>query len=472
MSKIAKNTSILLAGEMISKVISLVLTLAVTRILGVEEFGRFSFALGFAALFIIIADLGINNYLRREIAIKEKQMNSFVVNSFLAKGTLSIFTLIATITGAYLLNYDPQTIFLIFIAITTLIIESMTGIMQSAFVAVEKIKYTTIIRILRVIVRTVITLIFLYLGYKAKEVLLAFLLAQGFSFILHLIYYELKIQRIHIKLSKSKAWNIVKKGLPFGIATVFITIYFKIDITMLSKMQGEVAVGIYSAAYTLLETLYYLPIALSTALLPSAAKLYKTNKKKLKHICEQASRFLFVISIPLAFGATLLAEKVILLVYGQEYIQSAAALKVLIWTVIPSFYTYILGLVLVSSNNEKAGMYITGFAALINIVINYYLIPLYSFNGAAIATIITEVVLMGTNYIVVGKKLFFMNIGQMIKPLIASIIMGLFLYFVDINIFISIGLGILIYIITMYIIKGVTKEDITFIKKIIKKEGR
>ena len=98
--RVVKNTGIIMSGDIINKIITFFLTIFITRLLGVEEFGLFSFALGFGAIFVIFSDLGISNYLRREIARNKKQANAYVSNALLIKVWLSLLTIASTIAVA------------------------------------------------------------------------------------------------------------------------------------------------------------------------------------------------------------------------------------------------------------------------------------------------------------------------------------------------------------------------------------
>lgn len=459
--RVAKNTGILFLGDNITKILSLILAVLIARFLAVEEFGIFSFALGFTALFTVLTDLGIDAYIRREVSRQKDQVNKYVSNALVAKSIMSIFTLIIIFLSIKLLGYDAEASRIVYLSAFAIVFESLSQTIASTFISLEIVKYNTLIKILRVISRFSLTIVVLLAGLGAYEVMAVYLAAQVFGFVISIAYYNRKVTVLKPLVDLAFARSLVKKGLPFGIATIFIMIYFKIDITMLSKMVGDSAVAWYSAAYNLLEALYFLPIALTSALLPITSRYFIKAKKKLEHTCNLASKALFIITIPVAIGTTMIADKIILLLYGTRYAESIVALQILIWTIIPSFFTYILGLMLISSDNEKIGMYTTASAAALNIVLNIMLIPKYSYVGASMATVITETVLMVLNYYFVSKKLFLPAFVRIIyKPAIASTAMALIILSIrQTSLFLIIPVAAVTYGITIYLIKGIDTQE-------------
>lgn len=466
---IARNTGIGLAGTGLSRVLGLVIIVIVTRGLGVEAFGLFSFAVGFSSILVVLADLGINNLLQREIARQRGAVNAWVSNALTIKILLSIVTVAATVLAAWLLGYREETLRLVLLAIITLSIESITGVLASAFVAFEKVGVTTTINTGRTALRLGLIALLAVSGLNAMTILFVYLLSQLASLIAHSLTYHLHLNRFRWDGRWKQGVGVLRKGFPFGMATIFIMIYFKIDIAMLSSMQGDAAVGLYSAAYNLIDSLSYIPIALSTALLPVASRFYGGKNKELIDLAEQSVRFLFMLSLPIAVGTTVLAPGIIQLLYGPTYRDAAAALAVLAWTTIPLFYTYLLGLLLVASDHEKIGMFTTGGAAALNILLNFLLIPSMSFVGAAIATVATEFCLMVLNIYFVRTRVIRVGLPATWKPMLASGVMaGALVSLRSWPVLISIAFGAAVYVTVLFGVRGLTRQDVKFVLSFLK----
>lgn len=470
--KIAKNTSILFTGSIISKIFTFILTIFIARLLGNAEFGKFSFAISFASLFLILTDFGLKNLIQREIARDKASVNRYIGTSLVIKIFLSLITLFLIFVTINLLDYPADTTLAVYIAAMIIILESFSDTFASAFNAFEKMSYAVFAKLVRVILRFAITLPLLFLGYGLVTVLIVFLGVHLIDLVIHIFIYFRRIGNLDLNFRFEFSKELIKRAIPFGIATIFIVIYFKIDITMLSKMKGDSVVGWYSAAYSLMEGLYFFPQALVTALGPITAIYFLKSKEKLIEVYKISFKYILFFSIPVAIITTLLSDSIILSFYGNDFFNSIKALQILIWSIIPAFLTYILGLMLVSSNRENVGMYTTGLTAFINVGLNLLLIPKYSYIGAAIATIICEVILLIINYTLVSKYLYRLPLLEIsVKPIIAGILLAIFVsYLKFLNFIIVAVLGIAFYLGLMILFRAFKKEDRELFLKLFKKE--
>ncbi|GAH67637.1 unnamed protein product, partial [marine sediment metagenome] len=177
--------------------------------------------------------------------------------------------------------------------------------------------------------------------------------------------------------------------------------------------------------------------------------------------------------IPIGIGTTLLADRIILLIFGIEYAQSIIALQVLIWTMVLTFAGAAFVKLFESINRQIVITKISGICVIVNILLNLFLIPKFSYVGASIATVITEFILVGSIFIFAYKFGYGIQDKKVVKNIskviIASVVMGAFLwYFKSLNLFILIILAILFYLIMIYLIKGINYEDVQIFKRIIK----
>jgi len=164
-------------------------------------------------------------------------------------------------------------------------------------------------------------------------------------------------------------------------------IYFRIDVVMISVVQGTTAVGFYSVAYTLSEASCVVPSMLIAALFPVLSRLHRTSKMSFRDTCAQSMRYLLYLALPMAFFVTLWAKPIVPLLYGASFGPSVAALQILIWAAAIMYVTQVLGNAFLAANLQKLNMKLMGFQAALNIGLNVFLIPAYSYFGASIATV-------------------------------------------------------------------------------------
>lgn len=472
--RIAKNSSYMFFANIFKKIMSFIITIVFARYLGVEQFGQISFALGFVVLFSIITDFGAQILINREIARNKELVNKYVSNVIMLKIFASIILFAVVSITANILNYEQNILILIYIAIGIQILQSLNKPFGAAFRGYEKLKYNAITISIQIIIKLGLSLIILILGMGVKELLIAYLISELAGILIQYWFYNAKIKRLKMEWDWTFAKSILIKSIPFGVASLFMILYDKIDIVMLSKLavNPDLVIGGYSAAYNLIWAFEFIPISLGAAVYPYASNIYLKSKRKFKEIFENLFKYYFYITIPLGIGGMILSKDILFLVYGEEYIFATIALQILIWSVLFKFQMYTLGLVLNSMNKEKSTMRATIISLIANVAINAILIPRYSFVGASIATIAAEAIYFIYTYRIVKKELNPKSILQQTwRPLISSIPIVLILMSVpNWNIILKIVISIIVYAVSMLLIGAISKEDKELIKKIIKKD--
>jgi O-antigen/teichoic acid export membrane protein len=221
---------------------------------------------------------------------------------------------------------------------------------------------------------------------------------------------------------------------------------------MLSIIKDQSAVGLYGSAYKILEVLIALPGMFMGLLLPLFAKYYKQDRERFKHIFQQAFNILTTIAIPLTVGGILLSGNILGLIAGSEFLPATATLQVLFVGIGFIFLGNLMGHILIGAQFQNKSMYIAIIGAFFNVGLNLYLIPRYSYLGAAIATAITEgLVLISYIYLVRRYIQWFPRFQWIhILTLVATAIMGIVLYFIrDWNIFFQSIIAVLVFGITL-----------------------
>jgi O-antigen/teichoic acid export membrane protein len=470
--KIAKNTSMLSISQIISYILIFFYTIYIARFFGADGFGTLSFALAFSGIFSIFADLGLNVLTVREVARNKSLTKKYIGNVLLIKIILAFLTFGLILLFVNLLNYPQETMIVVYLVSLSTILSSIFGIFYSIFQAYEKIEYQSLGQILSSLIVFFGVLWGISLGFDVIGFSLLYFASNAMILIYNFIIYFRKFSFPRIEYDK-EFWKItIKESLPFGISGISGMIYTYIDSVMLSLIQGNEVVGWYNASYRLILVLLFIPTIINTVVFPRMSQYYNSSRTSLRLMNEKYFKFMLMIGFPLAIGVTLLANKLILLIFGQEYVQSIIALQILIWTIVFTFAGASFVQLLQSTNNQFVLTKISGICVIINVILNLIFIPKFSYIGASIATLITEIILVG--YIIRANY----NIGFGIKSdlivkdiskiLFSCLIMGSFIwYFKSLNIFILIILAILLYLGILYFIKGFDDVDIRIFREII-----
>lgn len=482
LKRIAKNTAIVFFGNNALKVLSMILVFLIARMLGDAEYGKFSFVLSFTGLFFILMDLGTRILIVREIAQNRNKASKIVSNVLILKTLTSVFVYGLVILTAFLLKYEVQLILGIALAALGIVFDSFAITFESIFQSYERMEFPTGTKIMRILVRFAITVPLLFSGVGFFPVLIVFVLVQFLNFIVSLILCFRFFVKPVFDFDKKYILDLVKRAFPFLLSGIFVTVYFRIDITLMSKLapvilkgvyanaSRDAIIGWYSAAYNILDGLTSIPVAVSAAILPVAIVYFKESREKLIRLYTLSVKYLTYVSIPSAIGITLLADKLIIMIYKNEYINAAPALKILVWTMVPLCINYMLGAMMIATHNEKKSLYVLFGNCLVNILCNIILIPRLSLYGAALATFLSELFYFSGYYYIVSKSLVRLNILKfMTKPLISGLAMAGLIYYLNyMNVFILIILGASIYFALMFLLRAFSREDILLIKRLFK----
>lgn len=469
--KIAKNTGVLISADVISKVLSLIFFVYLARSLGDTGLGKYSFIFAFVGVFTLFSDLGIVPLLIREVSRDKKKVHLYLYNTLTLRLIATFLTAFLAVFVLFTFESDSEILLGVFLASLAMLFYNFSEVCLALFQAEQRMEYPAFILILERLVTVSLGAYALYLGYGIIVIVSIYFFSYLIMFIATLILTLKIIGKIMLKFDYSVMQNLLKESIPFWLTTIFYTIYFKIDTVMLSFFKGYAPVGWYNASYAILETLIFVPFAVSRAIYPVMSRFYIENKDALKALLKKSFYYMVLLGIPMSIGITLLSERIIFFVYGDEFLNSVYALQILIWAVLLIFMSMISGTFLNAINQQRVFSYITGISAIANVALNFILIPQFSYIGAAIATVITEFLVIFLAFYYVKKLDYGFSISKLIiRPVVASVFMALVItYFRFLNLFILIIVGAVVYLIVLSLVKGIRKEDVDYFKGIFSK---
>jgi O-antigen/teichoic acid export membrane protein len=265
---------------------------------------------------------------------------------------------------------------------------------------------------------------------------------------------------------------MLKKAAPLGITAVLVAIYYKAGFVLLSYFRGDTEVGYYNSAYTVVNTLLLFAATLSGTLLPRLSSLFIVDFAVLGNLYRTAFKYLLFIGLGFAFGATFLAKPVFMLVYGPAYLPGAAALAILIWASALMFVNSLQGTLLIASNMKRQLVYLTGTAAIANIILNVILIPKFGFRGAAVTAVVSEAIAGTWAFVLLREHIPFKYLlSLLLKAILASIVMILLIEALSsMNVIWRVAIGIAVYGICLLVFRGIDSADLRIVKKLLKAE--
>jgi len=470
--RIARNTTLLFLSGIAGFVLGFFFTVYVARYLGAEGYGVLSIAFAVTAIFGVLTDIGLSTLMIREIARDKTLARKYVSNIAVLKVVLVIITYGLIALTAQLAHYPAETVRAVYLIGVSTILGAFTTMFYGVFRAYERMEFIALGQVLGGA---------LMLGgafwagshhYSvagfASIYSIGAAIILGYCFVVSAAKFVLPGIEVDIGFLK----EALKKAWPFAVSTIFLTLYYSIDSLMLQSMKGNEAVGWYSAAYRLIAFLSFIPSAYFAAVFPIMSRFHITSQDLLKFTQERSLKYMLILGIPIGVGTTILASKIILLIYGVGFTNSTIALQILVWSMVFMFINGVFGQLLNSVNKQVVATYITIGCAILDVVLNVILIPRYSLTGACISTVITLSVGFLVNYIWSSRTGYGIpvknTLGVIGRVSIASVVMGLpVYYFSNFYILALVPLAALLYFGVLYIMGGVDEEDRTLIRQMI-----
>ncbi len=467
-SKIAYNTIIQLIGKVISTILGLVALAMMARYLGQSGFGEYTTIINFVSFFAIIADLGLTLVTVQMISRPQVDEKKVLENLFGLRLVSILFFLALAPLVAIFLPYDATIKIGILIAAASFIFPALSqiiiGLLQKKLRMDKAVIAETIGRIILVggIYVSIIN------NQGLNGILWATVISAAVNF---LIGYLLAIKYYLIKPAFNfSLWlEVIKKSWPLAVTIVLNLLYLKTDTLILSLIKSSGEVGLYGAAYRIIDVLTTLPYMFAGIILPILTlSWFESRKEYFAAVLQKSFDLMAIFSIPIIAGTLVLARPLIVLVAGNEFADSGAILKILIFALAAIFLGCMFShaVIAIDRQKEMVGAYV--FVSISAVILYLIFIPPFSYFGAAAITIYSEVMIaLLSAYVVWRHTKFIPNFRIVAKTVIASVIMWAVLYFIPNNLYYSwLGIiagsltAIVVYFIGLYLIKGLTKNDL------------
>jgi len=467
--KIAYNVVVSSVSKVLSTILALVSIGFITRYLGKEGFGNYATVLAFLSFFAAIADLGLYYIATREISREGADEEKILGNIFSIRLISSLAMFVISPIIVLFFSYPLEVKEGIVIAAASFLFSSGYQILNGVFqknLAMDKVAIGELIgKIIQVVV--VILAVKLRLGFS--WIIFSLLLNMIASFLI-IYFFAKKYVRLHLRFDFGY-WKIfLKESMPMGIATIVTFVYFKMDTILLSVMKSSADVGIYNAAYKVLENITFFPAMIAGLVMPIMAHSVFTNRKRFVEISDKTFKVFVVLVVPLVVGTLFLADDVIKLIGGAGFAESGSVLRILVFALAFIFFGQFFNTILIIGNLQKRLMWALGFAAAVNVVLNLIFIPRFSYVAAAYTSVITEfLVVVVTAYMVAKKVKYVPSSEKLARIMSAGVLMAIFLYiFRELNFFVLALASAAMYFIFLWLFKAIETSEIT---SLISKKG-
>jgi O-antigen/teichoic acid export membrane protein len=453
-----KNTFWLGVASGVNKLLKFILFIYVARILGATEYGKFTFALSFVGLFVIFSDLGLSQIVTKELAReKEKEREFSAIISL--KIILSIATLILILIGSFFITSDLNIQKVIWVLAVFILIESFSGIIFSFLQARQKMEYQSLASMIEALLATGAGIFMLFYFPSVQNLSYIYLFAALIVLISILFYFHFKIQKLSLSWDKPIWQRFLLMSWPLAVAGMASSICNQTDSIMLGYFKQITQTGWYNAAYRIVAVAL-IPMGLvGASIFPALSKSFGESKEKLQGVWNYFMELMIFFAIPLIIGGIVLAPKIIEFIYESSYLPSVLAFQILIIMVGIVFLYNPFYQILIISNQQKKLFLAVLAGALINVILNWILIPRFSLYGAAVATVISQVLIffLSLKFTVELTPVKPLNFKLMLS-FISALLSGFAMYFVisnnriyHLHVLFPVLIGTLVYFATFFV---------------------
>ncbi|MFA6520723.1 MAG: flippase [Candidatus Paceibacterota bacterium] len=460
---IVKNTFWLFLSETSGRLLKMGLIVYAARVLGASGWGLFSYAISVASLLTMFADIGISDLVLREITQKKDGHKTFISTALLLKVIVLVISTFLVIFVSPFISHIPQANSLFFLVALILFFDSMRELGLSINRASEKMERDMVVKVATNASIFILGVLLLKMQLSPKSIALAYAIGSAIGFITVAILIRKELRDLLAKVDLRIFKTIIKTTWPFVFITLIGVIMGNIDIYMLGIWKNAGEIGLYSSVQRIQQFIMILPSTIAVAVFPLMSRLVNVDKQQFRVLLEKTLSMILLMGIPVAIGGILLADQIILKVFGQDYVGAIPIFQVLMLMLLISFPLVLLSNAIFAHNKQRNLAPAYTFGIIANVIFNLLLIPKFGAVGSAVATLVST----GTITLFIWMKLKKINDFAVLKNLkksfLATLVMICFIFifkYFEVGVMQNIFVSAFVYFATLLLLKESIFKDL------------
>ncbi|HEY0261945.1 MAG TPA: oligosaccharide flippase family protein [Chitinophagales bacterium] len=364
---------------------------------GAVEYGNYFTAMNIAYLLSILLDFGINNFTNRSVSRNNNRAVEFLSNLLPIKVVLAAIYLVVTIVFALLSGIRGWLLFLVLLSALSMTMTSFVLHFRAYVAALHKFRTDSYLSVTDKLIATILVGTLLVFGSTKlpSTLILLFSVAQLFALTITAIIAYNIVSKKHKEHIPQWSWEYTRAmllhSLPFALLILQMTIYGRIDGFLLNRMlpQGSDETGIYASGFRLLDAATQFGYLAATILLPMFAKAIK-EKTDVRPLTSLSALLLIVGATTLAVFVLQFKTEIVFVLYHTNDLRYSNALAILMFTFIPIASNYVFSTLLTANGSLKLLNIFATLGIIINVFLNFLLIPKFSALGAAFSALATQ----------------------------------------------------------------------------------
>ena len=422
--RVVRNSIFGILSQAVGGGVFFLVMLLIARELGPERFGTFSYIFAFVTVFHMFADFGLTNILIRELARNQQNLGQIL------GAVIPLVTIIAI--GAYVIIL-VSTIFLPISNDAQMAMCIMGAIILVGFPAAV---YGAVCRAFEdmgfnaagLIAQRLLLLVLVLLALNLKSGLVGYALCYLGEIVFQWLFFYLIVRKRYTKyrwrLDMAYWRYLIVEGLPIGAGTVLRRISWYLDIFLLMVLSTASSVGLFSAAYRIIRMVNVIPFTLSVPLFPPLSRFGVESKEKAYALFRRATNIFILIGLPISLWMVLLGPQLMAVLFGDHFLSAGSTLRIMgvvvLFLFLNSLYLYLF----TALGKQKLYTFSIGFSVLINIILDFILIPILDIQGAAIGTLCAEFTLYLSGIYFLRRLGFKSHIGSFLPKTLFTVLLA------------------------------------------------
>ncbi len=457
----------MLTAKVVARLIALVTVLYMIRKLGQVQYGTFALLVNLTAIVSVVLDLGFNVLFVREGSRDHSQIQRYLRNVMSVRLVMSGISLV--LLAALVIPFGLAALLLP--GFVLMVLTSYSTLLRNGLYAVQQLGYEAV----AVVIESAVLLVLILYGGLTNQGVVYYVWAYAIQYAFSCVYFSivLAVKRIALvglqfeaPLLREWFW----KGLPFALTFVLTILYFRIDQPLIAAFKGLGQAGLYAAAYKPIESLLFVPITFLSIVFPVLSVYYRERRADLLEAVSRFYKGLLLMGWPVSMGIFVLAHPLTPLLLGRGFLASEPALRVLALALGIAFVNNAFIGALNASDHQSSFTWAAGWSVVANLALNLALIPLFGYQGASWATVLTELVLGAAGWILTARYVGRIPVLQLSwRILLAGVIMGAAIYPLSslegIKVAIPIVAGAVVYAAFVLLLRALSDEEITWARR-------
>ena len=470
-TKVAYNTIVQVASKLVTTALGLFAVVLMTRYLGTTGFGEYTTIITFLGFFGVMADLGLTLVTVQMISQPGVNEKKVLDNLFSLRFLTAVIFLGLAPAAAWFFPYNHDIKLGIVITVFSFFFIALNQIFTAVFQKYLRMDRVSIAESAGRLVLLGGTVAAVSGNFGLPGILVSIVAGSFVQFIL-LFIFSRKFARLGFAFDFSLWREVAQKSWPLAVTIFFNLVYLKTDTLILSLMKSQSEVGIYGAAYKVIDILTTIPFLFPGVVLPIlAADWAKNSEERFRKILQKSFDLMIILAVPLVVGTQFFAQPIMSLIAGKEFAAAGEVLKILIFAAGFVFISSFLAHVMVALNKQQKIIPAYIFTAVTSVIGYLYFIPRFSYFGAAAMTVYSEAAItFFMIFYTIRYARYFPRLFVFLKAVAASLAMAAILYFIPKNfydnvwqLFLSLVGASLLYFLVLYLVRGIDKRDMALL---------